>query len=220
MGGFLCIHKNINKLLPKNREFTEAEALLSLTIDHAQGNTATLRGYAALWRWSTGRVSRFLKARGAALRYPEGAPKRNCRGTIVSTMPKQWRDMNDTILFIDYSTLKENVEQNRDNVETVPRHKRSATTKTKKEINKFACADGAIRSMDDFFENAWSHYPRKEGKSEARKHFTQTVRSRDDIHELYHAIDAYKARLKADNTDPKYVKSGGKFFGCWQDYIP
>lgn len=131
MAGYIVIHKNIARLLPSDRAFSEAEALVSLTLDHAQNKTATLRGYAALWGWSTGKVARFLAARGVKLNYPEARCKRNQRGTIVSTQAEQWRDTNETILFIDYNELKDQAKRKRDKNETQTEHERCATTENK-----------------------------------------------------------------------------------------
>ena len=58
-------------LLPKNRGYTEAEALLSMELDNFHGNKVTVNGYAKLWGWSRGVVSRFLDKVGAEIVYPK-----------------------------------------------------------------------------------------------------------------------------------------------------
>lgn len=100
--------------LPTDRPYTRVEALLSVTLDHHRGKTATLRGYAALWSWSTGKVSRFLSEIEVTLSYPKAAKKRDMRGTLVSTQPERWRDTNETLIFIDYNYLSAKAKQQQD----------------------------------------------------------------------------------------------------------
>lgn len=128
MSGWVPLDKALVRELPKERPYTRLEAMFSLTCDYDNGETATLRGYASLWRWSTGKVERFLKEIGVRLEYPEPAGKKtNQRGTIMSTKPRQSRDNSGTINFIDSKALSEEARQRRDNDETAARQSRGPT---------------------------------------------------------------------------------------------
>jgi|GEM_PF-6293345 len=119
MSGWIPLDKALARELPKDRPYTRLEAMFSLTCNYDNGETATLRGYASLWSWSTGKVERFLKEIGVRLEYPVTTGKRtNQRGTIMSTKPRQSRDSNVTINFIDSKALSEEARQRRDNNET------------------------------------------------------------------------------------------------------
>ncbi len=113
-GAWMPITQAVATELPTDRPYTRVEALLSVTLDHHRGKTATLRGYAALWSWSTGKVSRFLSEIEVTLSYPNAAKKRDMRGTLVSTQPERWRDTNETLIFIDYNYLSAKTKQQQD----------------------------------------------------------------------------------------------------------
>lgn len=59
------VDKAAAHLLPVDRAFTEAEALLSLEIDRNNGKEWSYRGYEKLWGWSFSRVHRFIRALGS-----------------------------------------------------------------------------------------------------------------------------------------------------------
>lgn len=147
MSGWVPLDKALIRELPKDRPYTRLEAMFSLTCNHDNGETATLRGYASLWRWSTGKVERFLREIGVRLEYPETTGKKtNQRGTIMSTKPRQNRDNSGTINFIDSKALSEEARQRRDNDETAARQSRGSIKEPKNlEPNKKPSSPEAVR---------------------------------------------------------------------------
>ncbi|CAG0961328.1 hypothetical protein ANRL2_00901 [Anaerolineae bacterium] len=138
MTRWVPLDKGLLRDLPKDRPYTRLEAMFCLSCDYDNDKPATLRGYASLWRWSTGKVERFLKEIGVRLEYPETTgQKTNQRGTIMSTKPRQSRDNDGTINFIDSKALSGEARQGRDNDETKARQSRGATQKPIT-LNKFS----------------------------------------------------------------------------------
>jgi|GEM_PF-4844843 len=77
--------------LPHNdtRQYTELEAAYSLTLDYDGGRAVSLRGLAKLWRWSTGKVARFLSKSGVKIT-ESGV-------TLMDTPARHWRDTGETL---------------------------------------------------------------------------------------------------------------------------
>lgn len=59
-GNWIPVDKNIVRLLPKNRPYSEPEAMISITYDYDEGNQVSESGYAKLWQWSRTKVRNFL----------------------------------------------------------------------------------------------------------------------------------------------------------------
>jgi|GEM_PF-3914123 len=137
MTRWVPLDKGLLRELPKDRPYSKVEAMFCISCDYDNGKPVTLRGYASLWRWSTGRVERFLKEISVHIEYPETTgQKTNQRGTIMSTKPRQSRDNDGTINFIDSKALSEEARQRRDNDETAARQSQGATQKPIT-LNKF-----------------------------------------------------------------------------------
>lgn len=82
--GWIPLHKALVKELPKDRPFSRLEAMFSITMDYDEGNMVSVCGYSKLWRWSEGRVRRFLEEIGTRIEYPVSTSSRqNQRGVIV-----------------------------------------------------------------------------------------------------------------------------------------
>ncbi len=74
--------------------------------------------------------------------------------------------------------------------------------------------------MESDFEKLWELYPRKEGKKVALKKYKELIRKGLVTNKkIQDGIVAYKQHLKAENTEPKYIKQGGTYFNgeCWND---
>jgi len=127
-GGWIPLDKALVRELPKDRPFTRLEAMFSLTCNYDNGEPATLRGYASLWRWSTGKVERFLREIGVRLEYPETTGKRTNQRLVrrdrSETVARQRRDNHGTINFIDSKMLSGEARQKRDGGETKTRQSR------------------------------------------------------------------------------------------------
>lgn len=69
------------------------------------------------------------------------------------------------------------------------------------------------------FEALWAKYPRREGRKEAEKHFKASVVTLEDWLDIQNALDNYIAKLRDENTEPKFFKMGSTWFNNWKDYI-
>jgi len=74
---------------------------------------------------------------------------------------------------------------------------------------------------DSDFEECYAAYPRKEGKSQALKHWKAHPRSKED---MLRAIRNYENDLKKRYLDPterkKFTQQAGRFFfESWQDWV-
>lgn len=106
-GNWIPISKAFVRYLPKDRAYTELEAAYSLQVDYDQGNSVTVMGYADLWRWSRGKVTRFLINLGVKFQYSESTGKRqNQRGQIVIQMTDRKRTDCEQIRLIDSKDLR------------------------------------------------------------------------------------------------------------------
>jgi hypothetical protein len=100
--------KDLAKLLPVNRSFTEIEAMYSLQLDHNNGNGVTVPGLAKRWGWTRKKVRCFLPRVGIKISYPEDTAKiQNQKGfiTTLNEGPDQGPDKGQ-MSFIDFNKLK------------------------------------------------------------------------------------------------------------------
>ena len=70
------------------------------------------------------------------------------------------------------------------------------------------------------FDAVWAKYPRKEGKTDAARHFKAQVKTEKDWNDINRALDNFSAKLRKDATEPKFIPHGSTWFNNrWQDYI-
>jgi len=67
------------------------------------------------------------------------------------------------------------------------------------------------------FEKLWKKYPSKDGVKSARKHFTATVKTDENLKDINKALDNYLHHLKTE--DWKRAKNGSTWFNNWEDWI-
>lgn len=78
----------------------------------------------------------------------------------------------------------------------------------------------AENSFEQDFEKLWNAYPRRSGKAKAKAAYNQAILAQETTADAIMAkIDEYKAQIKAKNTGPAYIKTGGNWFDekCWLD---
>jgi hypothetical protein len=82
-GGWIPLDKGLVAELPKDRPYTNIEAVFSMQLDYDNDNEITVSGYADLWQWSRAKVRRFMEKMGIKLRYPEDTNRiKNQKGRI------------------------------------------------------------------------------------------------------------------------------------------
>lgn len=159
-GNWLPIDKNALRYLPRDRAFTELEALVSLQADYDQESDISVAGYAAMWKWSRGKVTRFLGRLGVVVNYPCNTQKKqNQRGQIVIQMASKSEVKREQIRLIDSKGLDSSANRSKDKVEQITDRSQSTTKEPNPKPKK---------TMVDFDE-FWTHYPRKISKKSASK---------------------------------------------------
>jgi hypothetical protein len=114
LGNWIPLDKSFVRDLPKDRTFTELEAAYSLQLDYDNNKQVTLQGYASLWRWSIGKVKRFLERLGASIEYAENTHKlKNQNGNIMIHKPEIKREYNGNKRLIDSKWLANKPKINR-----------------------------------------------------------------------------------------------------------
>lgn len=74
-------------------------------------------------------------------------------------------------------------------------------------------------NAEEEFEKVYKAYPRKEGKKEAFKHFKATVKTKEDLDNIYKALANYIIKLKLEKIEPQYIKMASTWFNNWTDYV-
>ena len=124
-------------LFPKDRPYTEFEALGCLAIDYLRGNAVTVAGYANLWQWSCGRVKRFLNRAGLEIVYPEDtAKKQNQRGQISVQITNRSPEKNGQMLFYDFRNIACEANRSQEKNEQITNRSANTTIKNIKNKNK------------------------------------------------------------------------------------
>lgn len=76
------------------------------------------------------------------------------------------------------------------------------------------------QSLEDRFEKIWAEYPKKQGKKDALRHYKAWIKasSKHTDEYLMDRLEKYKAYLKANNTELRYVQKGSTWFnGSFDD---
>jgi hypothetical protein len=69
------------------------------------------------------------------------------------------------------------------------------------------------------FEKIYSIYPRKEGKRAGMLVCLKQIKTQDDYDRLQKAVEKYCAHLRANATEPRFVKHFGTFMNNWTDWV-
>ena len=214
-GNWVPISKASLSELPKDRPYTRLEAMFSVTLDYDQAKPVTVRGYAALWQWSRGKVERFLDDIGVVIGYPEDTGKKQNQGGPPMIPPASHpQTKNGQIKIIDSKWLSGKASHTQ--IENEPPTGRPQSTT--KDPNPKPLKDSSDSAL--FFQKLWEVYPRKDGRKEAERHFHATVKTEADQGRINLALGAYLDHIEREGTAPKFIKTGKVWFNNWQDWIP
>lgn len=69
------------------------------------------------------------------------------------------------------------------------------------------------------FDDLWSRYPRKQGKSNALKSYIKARKSGVTFEEVSQGLDNYNHYLMLEKTEQRFIKQGSTWFNqqCWND---
>lgn len=108
------ISKAFIRELPLDRPYTELEAAISLQVDFDNEKDVTVAGYSSLWRWSRGKVTRFLNRMGVFIQYTANtSSKQNQRGQIMIQITDRSRTESGQIRLIDNKHLQAQADRKR-----------------------------------------------------------------------------------------------------------
>ena len=209
-GNWMRISKNARLLLPRDRSYSEVEALVSLQCDYDDECTVTIAGYAALWLWSRGKVARFLEGLNVVIKYSEGSEKtRNKRGHIMIHKTSIKQTNNRHIRLIDSRQLDDTANIKQTNAE----HKANI-----KQVTTNSLSLRLKNHMDDF-DQFWAVYSKKKGKQAAIKIWEKL---KPDSVLFEKIMSALKAQVVSDDwqkENGKYIPHPSKWLNerRWED---
>jgi hypothetical protein len=85
-----------------------------------------------------------------------------------------------------------------------------------KDKEKGECEGVSKSEIDDTYS---ADYPLKKGKARGIKLAYAQIKTRQDISDLKRAIANYKATLKREGTEARYIKHFSTFMGEWRDWL-
>ena len=89
-GNWVPISKAFVERLPKDRKYTEIEAMFSLQVDYDNNRPVSLSGLASLWGWSRNKIRRFLEEIGVCIESSiDGKKKGQVKGQVVDRLGKK-----------------------------------------------------------------------------------------------------------------------------------
>lgn len=72
---------------------------------------------------------------------------------------------------------------------------------------------------DSEFEQIWLHYPRKQGKKDALKHYIKARKKGTTKEQVLEGLENYNQYIQIEKIEPRYIKQGSTWFNqeCWKD---
>ncbi len=162
---------------------------------------------AVRWKWSVGKVKRFLKEMKIDGRISIETVLKNVKVTSLITMT-------------NYARYQGSGPE--DGPEDGPGI-RSEEGNKKKHTNPPRPKRGVSdRERIAFFETLWDVYPKKDEstKAQALAYYRSSVKTKSDMDLIDFALGDYLEYLKVNKTEPQYIKGGAAFFYDWADWIP
>ena len=212
-GGWIPLHKGLVRELPHDRPFTRLEAMFSLTLDYDEWNHVSVCGYSKLWRWSEGKVRRFLDEIGVSIDYPENTANcRNQRGGIAIVKAEESRRNCSGIKVIDSKWLSGSTKESRSNGEVKTKESQSTTIKPNpkpiKDLSKF-----------DAF---WNAYPRKVSKASALKSWQKLNPDSSLQGQILKALEWQSLQPDWQKDNGKFIPYASKWLNGrrWEDEQP
>lgn len=107
----------------------------------------------------------------------------------------------------DVNKQTTNKQQTNNNIKEINKNK-----KNKKEINN-------IYTLVQEFENLWSIYPKKQGKTDAEKKYQKYRKEGTTYEEVLQGLENYNSYIKRKGIEQRYIKNGSTWFNqkCWND---
>lgn len=165
-------------------------------------------GLALRWRWSKGKVIRFLAELREDNRISQETELKNVAVTAL-------------ISITNYDQYQGNSTEDKTEDGTVNGPKTEPKTEPKtvleqecKEVKKERSKPSS--DIESFFEELWQAYPRKDGKKEALRHYKASVKTEADMDRINDALGNYLESVV--DKELQYIKTGKVWFNNWQDW--
>ena len=96
-------------------------------------------------------------------------------------------------------------------VTTIQEYKECKNIKKEKKNN--------IYTLVQEFENLWSIYPKKQGKTDAEKKYCKYRKEGTTYEEVLQGLENYNSYIKRKGIEQRYIKNGSTWFNqkCWND---
>lgn len=210
-GGWIPISKALVKDLPRDRPFTRLEAIFSLTCDYDLENPVSVCGYSKLWRWSEGRVKRFMEEIGAHIEYPENTRNRqNQRGGIALVITEGSRGDNRGIRLIDSRRLPDRAEGSRSDNGGRPKGSRSSTINPNPDPNPEPLKTPVPKpkkpaSDSTLFSQFYNAYPKKKAPAAAEKAWRKINPDEQLLADMLAALERQKSSDDWQKASGQYI---------------
>lgn len=220
---WMGIDKRIVSLLPKDRAYTKAEALLSLSydLDNLIYNTGatphtvfeaielikahcTFSGYAALWGWSRNKTRKFINDLGSGQGHAvdgKGTGKRHYIRLIIN-----------------------NVDHNADRYRTEPgQEKDTSIYPPSSNLHPEAKQPSRAPRETDEFKDFYDAYPKKRKRPDALRAWNKIDPSLELVQEIMRGLDKAMMSEEWDRDAGRYIPHPAKWLNAesWKDdYTP
>jgi len=74
-----------------------------------------------------------------------------------------------------------------------------------------------VTDRAEWFESAWTQYPKKVGRKEAIRRFKSSVKNEEDFRRFLNSLQNFIAHHTARGTEQRYIPNGSTWFGNWED---
>ena len=194
-GNWIPLDKGMAYALPKDRPYTDLEAMYSYTLDMDKGNEKSLHDYSRIWSWSRCKVRKFLED--------------------IKTSRRPLKDHLKTSSRPGIRYIINNLQDTKDQLKTSRRPlKDQQATIT---INPNPNPKEKPYSSD--FETFWKEYPRGDGKGKA---FESWQKMKPPINEVLIALNWQKVSDQWKKEDGQFIPMATTYLNQkrWEDKPP
>lgn len=202
-GNWVPLSKILVSKLPVDREFSEVEAMFSLTVNYDNNTPVTISALASRWGWSRKRACNFLNRAGGKIFYDEDTKKKqNQKGQIGLQIRDRKGADKEQIRLINSKCL--GIERDRNGTDKGQKWNRQGST------IKDPNPDPELKHVH--FDKFWSRYPKKRNKQAAIKAWNKLKVDSP----LFEQI---KTALTWQKNSPDWMKKDGQYIPYASTYL-
>ncbi|GFO59301.1 hypothetical protein GMST_16260 [Geomonas silvestris] len=195
--------------------------MFSLMLDYDEESPVSICGFAKLWTWSEGRVTRFFKEAGVSIEYPKNkANYRNQRGVIVMVKAEEAQRSRGGIKAIDSRWLRSLTEEShRNNGGKAEKSCRpTKEPKPKPKPNKNPKPEKPVSGLSAFAQ-FWEAYPTKKAKAAAEESWAKINPDVDLLTVILKALDQQKGGESWQKDNGRFIPHAATWLNGrrWED---